>query len=263
MAASDPLEIPRGIAADAVDDLYGGPLEEFTSARNALSKELRGEGSTEAADWVKKLEKPTAPAAAINQLARKQEKRLAALLEAGAELSRVQDALLKGKAGRDALRAAQDREREIVDALVGEAAGLSAAATERVRETLHAASGDERVRELVAAGRLPREQVAVGLGPLMGQAATPARSAKAKTASATKATASLRKKLDRARKQQGEQGQKLEAATGEAAEAGRELEKVERRAAKAARAVEAATSAKQEADARVAELEGELEGLEA
>jgi hypothetical protein len=48
-------------ADDAIDSLYQLPLDEFTAARNALAKES-GDNS------VKKLEKPTLPAWAVNQL---------------------------------------------------------------------------------------------------------------------------------------------------------------------------------------------------
>ena len=42
--ASDPTDIPDGVPEDRVDALYGLRLDEFTSARDALAKELRREG---------------------------------------------------------------------------------------------------------------------------------------------------------------------------------------------------------------------------
>ena len=54
----------------ALDRLYGLPAEDFTAARDALAKELRGAKRRDEADAVKQRRRPTAPAAAINQLAR-------------------------------------------------------------------------------------------------------------------------------------------------------------------------------------------------
>ena len=54
-------------ADDAIDTLYQLPLDEFTAARNALAKDS-GDGA------IKKLEKPTLPAWAVNQLYWRQRK---------------------------------------------------------------------------------------------------------------------------------------------------------------------------------------------
>jgi hypothetical protein len=47
-----------------VDELYQLPLDEFTAARNALAKSLKGEE----AESVKRLQKPTIVPWAVNQL---------------------------------------------------------------------------------------------------------------------------------------------------------------------------------------------------
>jgi hypothetical protein len=258
MASSDPLDIPAGVVPEDVDDLYARPLEEFTAARNELSKRLRADGERAAAAWVKGLAKPTAAAGAVNELARQEPQAIADLREAAAELSSLQEGLMKGTADRDRLRAAQQREREIIDNLERRATHLSPAATERVRETLHAAGVDERVGALVAAGRLTREEVAVGLGPMVagGRETEP----KPGPAKRSKPSAALGKKLERARRDQRDRRRELKRATTAAERARRALEKAEDQAQKAAAAMESAAAAQTDADARLAELEAEVAG---
>jgi hypothetical protein len=159
----------------ALDRLYGLPAAEFTPARDALAKELRGAKRRDDATAVKGLRRPTAPAAAINQLARQESGLMDALLDAARELREVQERLLDGEAGRDELRAAADAERRAVGALVAAAGGLpeppSPAALEKVRATLHAATTDGAVRDAIARGRLEREAEtsgAWGTLPLVG-----------------------------------------------------------------------------------------------
>ena len=55
---------------EVVDQLYGGPPDEFIARRDARAKELRKGGDRAAADAVKKLRKPSVSAAAVNRLAR-------------------------------------------------------------------------------------------------------------------------------------------------------------------------------------------------
>jgi hypothetical protein len=164
----------------ALDRLYGLPAAEFTPARDALAKELRGAKRRDDATAVKGLRRPTAPAAAINQLARQESGLMDALLDAARELREVQERLLDGEAGRDELRAAADAERRAVGALVAAAGGLpeppSPAALEKVRATLHAATTDDAVRDAIARGRLEREAEtsgAWGTLPLVGLEAPP------------------------------------------------------------------------------------------
>jgi len=150
----------------ALDRLYGLPAEEFTAARDALAKELRGAKRRDEAEAVKQRRRPTAPAAAINQLARREPKLVEELIQAAGDLVGVQERLMSGDAGRDELRAAADAERRAVGALVSAAGKLedrpSAAALEKVRETLHAAATDDAVREAIATGRLEREAEPAG-----------------------------------------------------------------------------------------------------
>jgi hypothetical protein len=166
---------PKGVSEEGLDELFHGPLEEFTSSRNELGKSLRSDGAPEAADWVKALKKPSRAAWLVNQLAVRKPKDVARLLEAGRELRAAQEEMLAGTADREKLREAASAEQEAVDSLLGAAEaigrehGVGAQIMTRVEETLRAASGDPEVAEAIEKGRLQREQRAAGIG-LVGAA---------------------------------------------------------------------------------------------
>ena len=142
---------------DEADELYGLSDDEFTSARDALAKRLRGEKRRDEADEVKALRRPSVAAAAINRAVR--EHGADDLLAAGEALRDAHEALLAGKGDAKEVRAATAREREAVRdfARLALGDGATAATEEKVRSTLHAASVDDDVRELLVAGRLERE----------------------------------------------------------------------------------------------------------
>lgn len=164
----------------ATDELYGAPLDEFVARRDALARELRAGGDREAAEQVKRLPKPTAPAWAINQLMRERPDEIAHLLRSGEHLRRVQDWLLRREADPADLRAAVESERAAVGGLVSGAADILTRAgraprgdvLERIGETLHAAAADDEVREELERGRLVRDRAAVGLGTTVPAGAT-------------------------------------------------------------------------------------------
>ena len=68
--------------ADAVSELFALPLNEFTPARNERAKELAADGDKAAADAVRALRKPSVPAWAVNQVARRDAKGITALFDA-------------------------------------------------------------------------------------------------------------------------------------------------------------------------------------
>jgi hypothetical protein len=158
-----------------LDELFHGPLEEFTPARNELAKSLRSDGDAEAANWLKALKKPSRAAWLVNQLAVRKSEDVARLLKVGEELRAAQEEMLGGSADRDKLREAASAEQETIDSLLGTAEaigrehGVGAQILTRVEETLRAASGDPDVAELIEQGRLQREQRAAGIG-LVGPA---------------------------------------------------------------------------------------------
>src|SRR3954451_6799678 len=168
---------------DEADDLYGLPLCEFTAARDALAKRVRGEKRREDADFVKGLRRPSVAAGAINRAVRQHG--ADDLLAAGEELRAAHGALLDGSGDAAAVRAATERERAAVRDFARLALGddASDATEEKVRATLHAASVDDEVRELLEAGRLEREAEA-GVDAMALMASASARSSGAKQTAA-------------------------------------------------------------------------------
>jgi hypothetical protein len=160
---------------ERVARLYGLPLEQFTPERNALAAALRVEGDNAGAIEVKRLRKPTAAAWAVNQVVRAEPDLVEALLGAGGELRQAHRQAASGR-GAAQLRAAADAERAAVEALVARAAAaigrpLTAALTDSIRNSLHAASSDDDARERVRTGTLENELRPVGLGPIPAAAA--------------------------------------------------------------------------------------------
>src|SRR3954464_3795685 len=103
---------------DEADDLYGLPLDEFTSARDALAKRLRGEKRRDDADFVQRLRRPSvaaggghfargrAGAAAGALILAVRPHGVAERLAAGEELRAARGALLQGAGDAAAVRAA-------------------------------------------------------------------------------------------------------------------------------------------------------------
>jgi hypothetical protein len=160
-------------------ELYALSPEEFTAARKARARALRGE-EPELAAQVAKLPKQTATAAAINRVAREDPSEVRALVQAGRALRSAQEAAVSGKSAgavADATRehrTALDRVRREVRRL-----GVSDAVLERAGATLRAASVDPDLQPLLERGALAREVVSAGFGldPAL-VAAAPARRAK-------------------------------------------------------------------------------------
>ena len=250
--------MPADPVDEAVDRLYGLPLEEFVAERGATAKALRKAGEKDAAAQVAKLPKPSQIAWTANMLAREGADEL---LEAGEAL---RDAQLGG-GGRDAVREAAEAERDAVDALLaraGELRSLSRDASDRLRTLLHAVAGDEELREQFAAGRLVAEPEGGGGWPGLGgfvaappSKSTPAKKGRTKEAGGRKAGAKRgapakraeapsrdreQERRDRARRER--ERKAAERAEREAARRREEAErrKLERRLANARRRLESA-----------------------
>jgi hypothetical protein len=229
-----------------VDALFELPLDEFTAARNALAKRLAKEGEAEAAEDVRKLAKPTVPAWAVNQLVRREPKLVASLIESGEAL---QDHLVEGRGGVEALRAAQQRERQAVRELVraaeallkGEGRSATAQTLERISETLSAGSKSAEGRAALESGRLSAELEPAGFEALVGMAPAPSsRKSSAHDELAEKRRA--KQELERERRRLKEEVRKLErqaaAAEREAEEARETAEQARKAADEAARALD-------------------------
>jgi len=146
---------------DEVDRLYGLPLEEFASARDALARRLRGEGLKEEAAGITALRKPVLAAWVVNRLARSNRKDVRALVSAAAAI----------RAGR---RGADDRFREALDRLAAAARQVLVEAGRKptdavVREavtTLRSAAAADP--ESLSAGRLTQPVEATGFAAMAG-----------------------------------------------------------------------------------------------
>jgi hypothetical protein len=104
---------------DQIDELYQLPLEEFTPSRNALAKQA----GPKAAD-VKRLEKPSAVAWAVNQIFWRERKLYDRVIDAAERRRDAYRQMLGGKqadvtkadaAHRDAIRAAAQAARDLLE----------------------------------------------------------------------------------------------------------------------------------------------------
>lgn len=177
---------------EAVDELYGAPLEEFVAERKRLAKKLDGDEAKELA----KLRKPSTAAWTLNQLARRDRRDVDLLLDAGHRLR---------QAGLD--RAAVERARKAeLDALrrlhlAAGRLGASGQTLARVDEALRAAAVTEEGREALALGRFTEPPTAsVGFEAYAGMQ-VPKRTPKAKARARPKPKVSPELKAAEARVQ--------------------------------------------------------------
>jgi len=238
-----------------LDALYEGDLGGFTARRNALAKRLTAAGDREAAARAKALRKPSRAAWAVNRLSREEPKLRDLLLSAGEALRAEQQKLVAGRAEPGGARAAADEERRVVGEMVDAAqaaaraddAALSAAAVERVRQTLHAVALDDEVRAQFERGRLTEEHQAVGLGPLSaGPAADPG--------AERRATKRRREELEAAVAHERDLRRREAAAERELEQATRDADRAQARLQAATAAHEEARDAAERATAQVKEL---------
>jgi methyl-accepting chemotaxis protein len=225
-----------------LDELYSAPLDEFVARRNALAKELKAEGRADEAAEVAAARKPSVPLWAVNQLARRNKPAVDGLLGASDDLRKA-----IGKGDREAFGDAQRRQgdalrrlREAARSLLG---GTTDATLERLVSTFRAASVDEELRELLAAGRLTEEPEPGGFDALAGLTFTPA---KAKAA-------------PKAKRDTDGRAERVKQATAELREAKATAREREREAVEAQRAAEKARKAADEAVETVRAAEEALE----
>jgi hypothetical protein len=172
------------MAEDPVAELYGLPLNDFVPGRDALARELRRDGEKERAAEVARLKRPSVAAWAVNQLARRSQKELDLLLDAGHRLRTGQEEALKGgdRGKFEAARADHERAvreltvaaRELLGSERGTASDQMLSSIER---TLRYASIDDEHRAALASGRLTEEVDAPGFGAFAGMAVPPASAA--------------------------------------------------------------------------------------
>jgi hypothetical protein len=239
-----------------LDALYALPPAEFTAARNDLARRLKQAGQDDASDRVKSLRKPTVPLWAVNQLARRNPKGVAALLDSSDRLRSAQEAALRGSESA-ALREATSAERGALKELTQQADELlreagHTAPGDRVAATLRAAALTTEGQTLLRQGRLTEELQSSGFDAFAGMK-IPAGGAKAKAKAKPKETspAQQRRREERWRKLR-ERAAKLRE---DAAAAAREV-------AKAEAALERARKDAERAEQAAGKAEAQLEALD-
>jgi hypothetical protein len=160
---------------DLADELYGLAPGEFTPARDAKAKELKG---SDLSAEVKKLRKPSVAAWVVNQLVRHETEQVEQVLAMG-EALRAAQAGLKG----EELRALTRQRRQLTAAVTTRARSVAAelgvkvtqAVADQVEATLTAAMVDEDCARAVRSGLLVAALASTGLGEadVAGAVATP------------------------------------------------------------------------------------------
>jgi hypothetical protein len=236
----------RGLEVE-IDRLYQLPLEDFTTARNALAKGAGGDAAR-----IRGLAKPPIAAWAVNQLYWQDRETWNVLLAAAENARRAQRAVLGGRQGdvRAANKVHDDAVAQALRATVALLTAADQAPTDATKHaigvTLRALPGDE------APGRLTRALQPAGFETLAGLsvaagAARPAKPAppRVPSAAATPASGSVvdAKALTRARQEAAAAARVLRDAENEARRDEFEKVRTEREEARAGEAVEKAREA--------------------
>lgn len=148
---------------EIADELYALALADFTPARDAKVKELKG---TDAAPRVKAFKKPSLAAWVVNLLVRHDTEQVEQVLQVGAALREAQAAM-----SGDELRALTKQRRQLTAAVTTRARGLARehgqkvteAVADQVEATLTAAMVDEDCGAAVRSGLLVTALSATGV----------------------------------------------------------------------------------------------------
>jgi DNA repair exonuclease SbcCD ATPase subunit len=149
---------------EIADGLYGLPLAEFTPARDAKAKELKGD---DLGKQVKALKKPSTAAWVVNLLVRREQEQVDQVITVGEALREAQ-ASMSG----DDLRALTKQRRQLTAAVTHQARRLAAdeglkvtqAVADQVEATLTAAMVDEECGKAVRSGLLVAALATTGVG---------------------------------------------------------------------------------------------------
>jgi hypothetical protein len=145
------------------DELYALPLADFTPARDAKAKELKG---TELAPRVRALRKPSLAAWVVDLLTRREADQVEQVLSVGAALREAQAAM-----SGESLRQLTKQRRQLTAAVTQQARSLAAdagvkvtqAVADQVEATLTAAMVDETCAQAVRSGLLVAALAATGV----------------------------------------------------------------------------------------------------
>ena len=239
-----------------IRDLYRGPLDEFTSARNALAARLKKEKRADDAAEVKSLPKPTPSAWGVNLLFDREPEKMKELLAAGKKARTAQREAVSGR-GLESLRETIRDARRLADELRWDAAQIltdqgrspSRAIVDRIAANLQALAFSPSAAEEASRGWLDRDLDPPGFEVLAGlqvagapvvnlEARRKEREEKKKPAPAPPKPVPVPKKDVREARKEEEERRKREAA--EEARREREAERVRRRVAVAEEKVERA-----------------------
>jgi hypothetical protein len=166
MAGSDDTADNAVELLEIADDLYALPPGEFTPARDAKAKELKG---TDLGRTVKTLKKPGIAAWVVNLLVRRESGQVDQLLSVGAALRDAQEAMSAGE-----LRALTKQRRQVTAAVTQQARHLAAEAghkvtqsvADQVEATLTAAMVDAECGRAVRSGLLVAPLQSNGVDPV-------------------------------------------------------------------------------------------------
>jgi hypothetical protein len=153
--------------AQAEDELYALPPDDFRAARDERAAQARAAGDKDLARAITALRRPVVSAWLVNTLARTEPGRMAELLALGESLRDAQEAL-----DGDRLRELSVQRRQLVAGLVDAAKQVaerdgrtvSLQVEREVEATLQAALADPGAAEAVSAGRLAGPLSYAGLG---------------------------------------------------------------------------------------------------
>ncbi|MFF0271606.1 hypothetical protein [Kribbella sp. NPDC004536] len=244
---------------EAADAVYAAPAADFIATRNELAKQLKAGGDALGSTRLKALRKPTVAAWVANLLARKLPDELDDLLALGDEF-REATADLDG----DRLRELTPRRHQVLDQLAKQAAKLagdegqklSPDVATKLRETLDAALIDPAAGDAVREGRLSSALRHVGFG-VVDENGEPSNvtplTDERRQAARDRRKAQQAEESAAARKQRTADEEEREAAARER----EEREAAEK--AQAKQAFEAAVAAAQEAEAKVEDLDNQLD----
>jgi hypothetical protein len=141
-------------------DLFALPLDQFTAARDSLSRRLKAEGDEEGARQVSAMRKPSVAAWALNRVARDDPEAVAGLLDSHRKLREA--------GSRQEVEEASRQRRELVARLTDEAmSGLGSSSLQtrdRINRTLLAVATDQEGEANLEAGTLVRELEPTGVG---------------------------------------------------------------------------------------------------
>jgi hypothetical protein len=242
---------------EAADALYAAPAADFIATRNELAKQLKADGDQLGSTRLKAMRKPTVAAWVANLVARSLPDELDDLLALGDEF-REATADLDGERLRDLT----PKRHQMLDKLSKEATRLasdegqkvSADVGQKLRETLDAALIDPAAGDALREGRLSSALRHVGFG-VVDENGEPS--------NVTPLTDERRQAArDRRKAQQAEAEADKESATARSKREAAERAEEEREAAERAEAKQAfedAVTAAQAAEAKVEDLDNQLD----